>query len=107
MIYILAALAVWRLSFMLVMEDGPFQIFEKLRNRFEVYRNGDERVCLNDGVIGNILICLGCTSVWVSAGISLYLALMGLIIWPLFPVVWLTLSSVSILFEVVRNRLLY
>lgn len=51
----LITLATLRLSFALVKENGPFDIFQRLRNRT---------------TIGGMLECMWCTSVW--AAIALY-----------------------------------
>lgn len=47
--------AIWRLSAMLVNEAGPFEVFERLRYK------------ARDTMLGALLECVWCTSVWVSA----------------------------------------
>jgi hypothetical protein len=51
----LAALAVWRVSHLIVHEDGPFAVVARVRRR------------LGDGFVGQLSDCFACTSVWVAA----------------------------------------
>ena len=59
--FILAALATWRLSFMLTHEDGPWMVFARLR------------AAAGRSMPGRALECLICTSVWVAAPLALFL----------------------------------
>jgi len=59
--FLIAALATWRLSFLLTQEEGPWRIFAKLRER------------LVNTMPGRALACLYCTSMWVAAPIALYM----------------------------------
>ena len=52
---VVLALATWRLSHLLVLERGPFGVFEALRQEAE----GTE--------FGKMLDCVWCVSVWVAA----------------------------------------
>ena len=47
-------LAVWRITFLFVMEDGPFDIFHRIRQ------------LAGDSFFGRLLNCFFCLSVWVS-----------------------------------------
>lgn len=49
-LFIMLALATWRISYMLVSEDGPSDVFVKLRTL----------------KLGGLLDCIYCTSVWVG-----------------------------------------
>jgi len=51
---LLGILAVWRVSHLLAAEDGPWNLFERMRRR------------AGDGFFGGLLNCLYCASVWVS-----------------------------------------
>lgn len=74
----LTALAVYRLTHMLVYEAGPLEVFNKLRTL---------------DLIGNALTCHWCTSVWVSAGlVAAYAAGVPGYDWV---VLWLALSALS------------
>jgi len=53
---ILATFAVWRVTHLVVAEDGPWSVLTRLRRR-----------------AGVLLTCFNCTSVWVAAAASLVL----------------------------------
>jgi hypothetical protein len=59
-LFIVLALATWRISYMLVSEAGPGHIFEKLRTL----------------KLGGVMDCIFCTSVWVGF-IAVFLWLIG------------------------------
>lgn len=88
-------LATWRVANLLVNEDGPFEIFDKVRHAFGINFTPytQEFVLERENEIGKMLLCIKCTSIWVGfAFLAAYL---------LFPVVtfWLaaglTLSAVT------------
>lgn len=63
---IILAFASWRLASLLVDEDGPFGVFDRLRRRVGVYRTGEmSQVAL-------AFTCIWCMSVW--AALLLYRA---------------------------------
>ena len=107
-------LATWRLSSLLVVEDGPWRVFRRIRrwaragewsqkgmdgNRLcpaevqEVMMNAGR----SEGFFSGLLSCIWCTSVWVAAGLAL-----GFFLLPVpafyFALVF-ALSSVAILIE--------
>ena len=63
--FLISILAVWRISSLLVREDGPFDAFLKLRTKagiqFDEYSNPKVT-----SVWAGILSCIWCCSVWVS-----------------------------------------
>ncbi len=77
-------LATWRLSSLLVSEDGPADVFAKIRMkagvRYDEYSNA-----YGTNVVSQALTCVWCTSVWVglfwailylvSVDVSFYMAL--------------------------------
>lgn len=71
---LVAVLAIWRLSSMLVQEAGPLELLERLR--FEV----------TDSQVGDLLSCVWCTSFWVA-----WLVLLAM----LHPVGWWVLSGLA------------
>ncbi len=80
---ILAALAVWRLTHLLAAEDGPGEVIARLRQR------------LGDGVLGRLMDCFYCLSLWVAAPFAVALAPRpepGLL-------TWLALSGAACLLE--------
>lgn len=64
--YLILALATWRLSSLLANEDGPFQVFERLRQAagVEIDKEG-YRIGSNQFTKG--LLCVWCNSVWCGA----------------------------------------
>ena len=52
--FLVAALAVWRATHLLAKEDGPWDVLRK-------FRRG-----LGDGVLGKLVSCFYCLSIWVA-----------------------------------------
>lgn len=64
---VLRMLAIWRLSNMLVEEDGPGQILRKFRELTGIeHDKGGNKVLWNDYTP---LYCVYCTSVWVAGAL--------------------------------------
>lgn len=59
---VVAGFAGWRLASLLVREDGPWHVFERLRRAAGVPETGEVR-----GVLAEILTCVLCASLWTSA----------------------------------------
>ncbi len=87
--YGLAALAVWRVAHLVVDEDGPWAVIARLRAR------------LGDGVLGQLVDCFACTSIWVAAPAA---AVVGARRRRDLPLVWLALSGAACLLEHVTER---
>lgn len=69
--FFIFGLAVWRISSMLVNETGPWQIFERLRNRVGILHDQDGKPYqYPDGFFPQLLSCTWCCSVWVGAGVT-------------------------------------
>lgn len=66
---VLYTLAVWRLSYMLVWEEGPGHVFGKLRNKVGVKHTADHRP-YGESFLGELFSCLLCMSVWISLFIT-------------------------------------
>ena len=58
--FVLSVLATWRVTHLLAYEDGPWDVFVRLR------------AALGNGVLGRLLDCFQCVSVWVSALFALF-----------------------------------
>lgn len=86
---ILLPLAIWRLTYMLVNEEGPLEMFDALRFYLR-------KIPRTEG----LLSCVWCLSVWVSA-ILLLLAHLPAGKWV---VVWLALSALAIAIDVLIAR---
>lgn len=81
--FLLAALAVWRVTHLLVKEDGPWDIMVRFRR------------ALGSGFFGSLLSCSYCLSVWIAAPFTFFLE--GTAIERV--VIWLALSGAAILLE--------
>ena len=81
--FVLAALAVWRLTHLIVNEDGPANLIARLRLRLE------------RGFCARLVTCFECASMWISAPIAALVAPRALD-WPLL---WLAISGAACLLE--------
>ncbi len=91
-------LATWRLASMFVSEDGPFDLFRRIRSLFGITHHDDGSVAnIPDRSLARLFSCLWCMSVWMAAVVY------GL--WLLCPVlVWiLGLSTGAIIVERIRG----
>jgi Protein of unknown function (DUF1360) len=84
--FVLSVLATWRVSHLLVSEDGPWDVIARLRLR------------LGDSAIGRVMDCFGCTSLWAAAPISLFVMRQL----PELVVCWLALSGAAYLLELMH-----
>lgn len=82
---ILIALAVWRVSLMVVQERGLFGVFERLRNAFEQGATSETGIHIPPlktnflkTEVHELLACVWCMSVWVS---TLAVLLAGKPVW--------------------------
>lgn len=81
--FLLLGLATWRVSFMLVGEDGPGLAFFRLREWTGIKHDEKRHIYMvPERFLPMLLSCVWCTSVWVSA------------FWVIF---WLALPDVAIL----------
>src|SRR5215470_4385746 len=81
--FVLAALATWRITHLLTAEDGPGDIIARSRIR------------LGDGILGKLMDCFYCLSIWVAAPTTLLVTRRK---WE-WPLVWLALSGAACLLE--------
>lgn len=65
----LTALAVWRISYMLVNEDGPFDCFFNFRNWVQT-KDG-----MFFGFLESLFACIYCMSVWVGIAATIIYAI--------------------------------
>ena len=80
---LLAVLACWRVTHLLALEDGPWDAVTRLRAR------------LGAGVLGRLMDCFQCLSVWVAAPFAAYVTHR----WLDGVVAWLALSGAACLLE--------
>jgi len=81
--FVVACLATWRVSSLLVREEGPYALLARVRRS------------LGTTAIGRALECFYCTSLWVAAPIAWWLT------GPTraWAIVWLAVSGAAILAE--------
>jgi len=84
--FVLAALATWRVSHLLANEDGPGHLIARLR------------ASLEGAVIGGLVDCFGCLSIWVAIPFAFFVAGGSLQL----IVTWLALSGAAFLLERMR-----
>ena len=81
--FLLAVLAVWRLTHLLSKEDGPWDMILNLRRS------------LSAGFFGKLLSCFYCLSIWIAIPFVFFLDGTGIE----KVVAWLALSGAAILLE--------
>jgi hypothetical protein len=81
--FVLAALATWRLTHLLVSEDGPGNVVARLRS------------LLPGSMIRALASCFGCLSLWVAVPFAFFVSARFLDI----VVAWLALSGAAFLLE--------
>jgi hypothetical protein len=79
----IAALAVWRITHLIVREDGPWRVVAHVR------------ATLGGSWAGHLMDCFKCLSLWVAAPFVLIVDAS----WSLWFVLWLALSGAAILLE--------
>lgn len=65
--FVILALATWRLTSLLVWEDGPFEVFARLRHRLGV-RYNESNVAYGTNWFAKGVVCPACASVWFGFG---------------------------------------
>jgi hypothetical protein len=81
--FLIAALASWRVAFLLVREDGPGGVFAALRRKS------------GKGFLGKLLSCVKCTGTWIAVPFAFFVN--GN--WIELLVVWLALAGVTALID--------
>ena len=99
MIYIIMALATWRISNLIVNEDGPWELLERLRNFIGVKDGPYGKYGTN--VIARGISCVWCLSVWIGAILTaIYLILPDVTLPLTLP---FALSTVAVILDEVIN----
>jgi len=66
---IVYSLATWRIASLLVNEQGPGNVFRRLRSAVGIEHDQDGNVTIiPDGFLAGIFSCVWCASVWVGFG---------------------------------------
>jgi hypothetical protein len=89
--YLLAVLACYRLARLFVKDDGPGDVFLKLRQWAGVYRRGANGKI--ESSMGRLLECQHCVGVWVAAPM-VFLAF-GLRPWDELVLLWLAVAGLQ------------
>lgn len=82
--FFLAALAIWRLAFLLAREDGPCRIFARVRQS------------LGSGFFADLFGCVKCLGMWISIPFAFFV---GEGKWVELVVIWLALAGVTALID--------
>ena len=85
---VLCCLATWRLTHLIVFEDGPWDIVARVRALF------------GDSVVGKAMDCFYCTGVWIAIPFAFVVG-HSLLNWVLS---WLAISGTASLLEKATNR---
>ena len=88
------ALATWRVSSLLVFEEGPFMLLVKMRSLVGVYYD-ELSEPQGKNVVARALTCVWCSSIWVALGFAV-LYYYDLAFWVALP---FALSAVAIIIE--------
>ena len=81
--FVLSALAVYRVSFLVAREDGPWGVFRQIRSSAK------------GSVAGRLVTCLNCLSVWIALPFAAFVSTS----WVEFGVVWWALSGAAVLMD--------
>jgi Protein of unknown function (DUF1360) len=100
-IFFYLALAAWRLASLVANEDGPWQVFKRIRARAEQWCK-QYKFC-NDLGLYELFSCEWCNSVWIGAGLTLLYLWMGETI--LYIALPLALSTVAIVIKYIVQLL--
>ena len=67
--FLIYSLATWRIASLLVQEDGPGNVFRRLREAAGIEHDDNGDVYLvPDTFFAGVLSCIWCCSIWVAAG---------------------------------------
>ncbi len=86
--FLLAALAVWRITHLLHTEDGPWEVLERMRRR------------LGRGMLRSLFDCFYCLSLWVALAFVFAFGEN----WQIRLLLWPALSAAAILLDRITNR---
>lgn len=89
--FTLYGLAVWRISSLLVHEDGPYAIFRRIREASKGFE-----------VFWQLFQCVWCTSVWIGGGLLIFWFIEP--IWTRVFCLWLSASAIAIAWQVLTKN---
>lgn len=95
---VMLGIATWRISSLLVDEDGPFDIFVKFRSLIGLEYDSVHDAWVPSNGFASLFSCVWCVSVWIGTGFYLlYAFLPDIWHWIVIPLV---LSTVAIIIDV-------
>lgn len=86
--FLVGALAVWRVTHLLNVEDGPWEVLERMRRR------------LGQGMLRSLFDCFYCLSLWVAFALVFAFGET----WQMRALLWPALSAAAILLERITSR---
>lgn len=100
--FLILALATFRISNLIADEDDPFGLFEWVRGKIGVRRDGQgENYGTNNFAVG--VVCVWCNSIWVGVALmALYMFSKQITVWIAFP---LALSTVALITDELTKAL--
>jgi len=63
-------LATWRLARLLTSEQGPYDVFDRLRHKIGISYD-DEGEPHGANVVAEAVMCLWCLSIWIGLGVAI------------------------------------
>lgn len=89
--------ATWRITSLLVREQGPFKIFERIRELSGIKHDVDGNILvIPDNFFADLLSCVWCCSIWVAFGWSVVFFIYPRIVWVAIP---FALSSIAVFLD--------
>jgi len=87
-IYLILVIVVWRITHLICMEDGPFELVIKLRKK------------LGNSFLGKLMDCFYCLSIWIGLSVAVFVGS------DIIEIVILTIyySGASVLLEKITNK---
>jgi len=93
--YVVLALATWRMSRLLVREEGPWMVFARMRHVAGIHYDARSQV-VAESELARVFNCVWCMSVWVALG---WTAAYTLAPWTIVLALPLALSAGAVLLE--------
>lgn len=98
MVYLVYGMACWRLTSLLIREEGPYNSFGIIREWVGIIHDSDRKpMGYPETLLGKLFECSWCLSVWIAGALVL-----GYIFLPtisFYFALWLSLSTITILIE--------
>lgn len=94
--FLILGLATFRVSYMLVKETGPFDVFFYIRDWVGIIHDANkEPIGFSDRFFAKLLSCVFCTSVWVGIGMTLAYLLIPFFTWFALPLAFSALAIIG------------